>query len=115
MTLALCAETRAYWWHQSTPPPLSSAIAAGTFREFVAVVAMDKDPGVVGFRVRLRYMVDGREVVEERMEPALPNKAFGATVSAVFEVRGARQVTVVVQALTGGETVTANGADNAAY
>lgn len=99
--LALCAETRAYWWHQVTPPPIAPTIAAGEWREFVACAATDTAESVEWFVFVLRYRTDGGERVEERAVRAARQRGI-ATASAVFEVRAARDVSMTVQPLHGG-------------
>jgi len=97
----LCAETRAYWWHQVSPPPISATIAAGEWREFVACAATDTAENVAWFVFVLRYRTDEGERVEERAVRADRQRGI-ATASAVFEVRWARDVSMTVQPLHGG-------------
>ena len=112
---ALGAETRAYWWHQLTPPPVSSTIAPGTATEFIAAIATDTAQDVIGFEFTVRYTANDKEIVEERMEKAVRRPGLGVTASTVIEVRGAGLVSVEVRPLLSGPAVKATGGANGTY
>lgn len=101
LALSMGAETRAYWWHQTVPPPIGPAIAAGAWREFVACVASDDAAGVEWFSFVVRFRAGGQARVEERVV-RVTRSAGVATATAVFEVAGATEFDVTVQPLTGG-------------
>lgn len=101
LAFSVCAETRAYWWHQTVPPPIATTIATGVWREFVACMAADETVGVEWFSFVVRYRAGGEARVEERVVRV--TRAAGiATATAVFEVAGATGVEVTVQPLSGG-------------
>lgn len=107
---SLQAETRAYWWHQPVAPPLQSSIVAGAPVEFIAVLATDNAPGVIGFAFTIQYSVDGVARVEERWEPARLRTPAGVSGSVVFEVKNAKDVSATARALMAGPAAKAEGA-----